>query len=295
MELIRFSGWFALAVSTFSISELSSMAEDNGTNQDKSSYTLFHPTPKSLMRELNTDRPDKTESPYTVDAGHYQIESDIFTYTHDRTTAGGADTTVNSWSYGTLNLKAGLCNRSDFQIVLNPYNRVRTADGVASAVTKQSGFGDVTLRLKVNAWGDDDGKTAFGIMPFVKIPSNQDGLGNDAVEGGLIFPIAVSLPWGWDLGAMTEFDWNRDADDRSYHTEFVNSITFDHDIIGKLGGYVEFFSDVSTERHFAWVGTFDVGLEYRFTENIQLDGGVNLGVTDSADDIDPFLGISIRF
>jgi hypothetical protein len=35
---------------------------------DKSQFHLFNPTPKALMRELSTDRPDQTESPYTVDA-----------------------------------------------------------------------------------------------------------------------------------------------------------------------------------------------------------------------------------
>jgi len=44
---------------------------------DKSSFHFFNPTPRSLMRELSTDRPDKTESAYTVDAGHFQIESDL--------------------------------------------------------------------------------------------------------------------------------------------------------------------------------------------------------------------------
>jgi hypothetical protein len=43
-----------------------------------------HPTPPDLMRELNTDRPDKTEGPYTVDAGHVQIEMDLASYTYDR-------------------------------------------------------------------------------------------------------------------------------------------------------------------------------------------------------------------
>ena len=295
IESGKFNQRLAAGVIFFCISAMAAIAEDAGTNQDKSGYTLFNPTPVALMRELNTDRPDKTESPYTVDAGHYQVESDFFTYTHDHTTAGGADTKVDSWSFATLNLKAGLNNRSDFQIVLNPYNRVRTSDRVAHTVTDQSGFGDVMLRLKVNAWGDDGGKTAFGVMPFIKLPSNQDGLGNHAVEGGLIFPIAISLPASFDLGAMTEFDWNQNSADHDYHTEFVNSITLDHDIVGKLGGYVEFFSDISTESHSTWVGTFDVGLEYQVTENIQVDGGVNIGVTDSADDIDPFIGISIRF
>ena len=43
---------------------------------DKSIYTLFHPTPREWMREMSTDRPDQTESPNTVDAGHFQVELD---------------------------------------------------------------------------------------------------------------------------------------------------------------------------------------------------------------------------
>src|SRR4051812_28837051 len=41
---------------------------------DKSGYTLFNPVPANLMRDLSPDRPDVTESPYTVDAGHVQAE-----------------------------------------------------------------------------------------------------------------------------------------------------------------------------------------------------------------------------
>src|SRR2546423_6881645 len=51
---------------------------------DKSRYTLFNPTPRSLMRELSADRPDITETPYTVDAGHFQLEMDILRYSYDR-------------------------------------------------------------------------------------------------------------------------------------------------------------------------------------------------------------------
>ena len=51
---------------------------------DKSAYTLTNRTPEAQLRELNTDRPDLTESPYTVDAGHFQIEMDLVTFTDDR-------------------------------------------------------------------------------------------------------------------------------------------------------------------------------------------------------------------
>ena len=76
---------------------------------------------------------------------------------------------------------------------------------------------------------------------------------------------------------------------------FVNSITFSHNLVGKLAGYVEFFSEVSTGRDARWVGTVDLGLTYGLTDNLQLDAGINLGVTESADDLNPFLGLSWRF
>ena len=50
---------------------------------DKSRFTLFNPTPRALMRDMDTDRPDTTESPYTVDAGHVQIEFSLTEYARD--------------------------------------------------------------------------------------------------------------------------------------------------------------------------------------------------------------------
>jgi long-subunit fatty acid transport protein len=37
------------------------------------------------------------------------------------------------------------------------------------------------------------------------------------------------------------------------------------------------------------------GLTYAVTENLQLDAGVNVGVTSAADRFNPFVGISTRF
>jgi hypothetical protein len=261
---------------------------------DKSHYHLFKPTPVELMRPMSTDRPDKTESPYTVDAGHFQIESDLISYATDHDEAGGADLHGDGWGT-SLNLKAGLCNFSDFQVVLFPYTRVRTDDRVARTVSRQSGFGDVLTRLKVNLWGNDGGACAGAVMPFVKWPTSQDQLGNRAIEGGLIIPVTFELGAGFSCGVMTEFDWMQDGGSRDYHPEFINSITVARDIVGDLGAYVEFWSLVSAETGADWVGTVDIGFTYALTENIQFDTGVNIGVTDSASDWNPFLGFSVRF
>ena len=140
---------------------------------DKSGYHLFNPTPRVLMRELNTDRPDKTESPYTVDAGHFQIEMDVFNYTYDRRNPDRSDVRAESLAIAPVNLKVGLCNRVDLQLVLETYSSVRIHDRDAGTVEKHRGFGDVILRMKINLWGDDGGSTAFGVMPYVKLPSKD--------------------------------------------------------------------------------------------------------------------------
>lgn len=262
---------------------------------DKSGHHLLHPVPREQLRELNTDRPDKTESPYTVDAGHFQLELDLVSYTHDRDQSSGGDTRTDAFAVMPLNLKAGLLPNVDLQVILETYHHVRIHDRAANTVDRHAGFGDVTTRLKVNLWGNDGGRTAFALMPFVKFPSNQDGLGNSSVEGGLILPLAVELPHGFSLGLMTEVDCLRNDAGPGQHASFVNSITLSHDLLGPLGGYVEFFSEVSTERNTPWVGTVDLGLTWGLTANLQLDAGINVGVTKSADDLNPFIGLSVRF
>lgn len=266
-----------------------------GESPDKSGYNLFRPTPDALLREMATDRPDKTESAYSVDAGHYQIEMDLLSYTYDRSSAGGERLTTKALAIAPINLKVGVLNNVDLQIVAETYNIQRTKDRDTNSSTRVSGFGDLLLRCKTNLWGNDGGPSALSVMPFVKIPTAQSDLGNGALEGGIIFPFAMDLPADWGFGAQAEVDWLQDANRSDYHPEFLNTVTVSHDIAGKLGGYVELFSNVSTERGAKWIATFDFGFTYAVTRDIQFDAGVNIGLTDAADDLNPFIGLSMRY
>ena len=260
---------------------------------DKSQYHLLNPVPSDLMREMSTDRPDQTESPHTVDAGHFQVEMDFVNATFDRDRSGGADVRTSSWGT-SLNLKAGLLNNVDIQLVLDPYVNSRLEDRVAGTVDKASGFGDVQTRLKINLWGNDSGTTAFAVMPFIKWPLAESSLRNGKTEGGVIFILGCDLPGGWGSAVMTETDFVSNGLG-GYETEFVNSITFSHEIIGPLGAYVEFFSVVSTAADSKWQGQADLGFTFSINKNTALDWGCNFGVTDSAPDFNPFLGLSFRY
>ena len=244
-------------------------------------------------REMSTDRPDKTESPYTVPKGMIQLESDLAALTYDKHNTERA--TLSAWNFGSLNAKIGLADNVDLQVVFDGYLNENIKDRVTGASSRHDGVGDLTTRLKINLWGNDGGSTALALMPFVKAPTASHGLGNDGVEGGLIIPLAVELPGGWGMGVMTEFDITADEAGGGHHAEFVNSVTFGHDITEKLGGYVEFWSLISAENSSDWEGTVDVGLTYALTDNLQLDAGCNFGITEAAEDVHPFVGISYRF
>lgn len=271
------------------------MASSAWGQVDKSNFTLFNPTPREHMREMSTDRPDKTESPYTVDAGHFQIEADLVTYTQNKTEDAGIETKSKSFGVLVTNVKIGLTNAMDFQAVITPYASEET-EVTGSETDKKSGFGDTTLRLKYNLFGNDGGDIAMGLMPFIKVPTHSHrDMGNDQVEGGLILPISLSLPRDWSMGLMSQVNAMKNEADNKYHTEFVSSLTFSHDLSANWGGYVEFYSQSSNEVGAEWVGTADAGVTYGMTPDLQWDFGVNLAATMSADDYNPFVGVSARF
>ena len=64
--------------------EQQSAPESAATTPGKDQYNLFNPTPDWLLRPFSTDRPGKTHSALTVDAGHFVFEGDLWNYTWDR-------------------------------------------------------------------------------------------------------------------------------------------------------------------------------------------------------------------
>ncbi|MEO6003365.1 MAG: transporter [Opitutus sp.] len=263
----------------------------------KEAFTWWNPTPANLLRELSTDRPDKTECPFTVDAGHIQIELDAAVYSRDHDTSDGADSVESTWTFAATNLKVGLTNNSDVQFVFEPLVITKSDDHLVQPAQheRSTAFSDVTVRYKRNFWGNEGGPSTLAIMPFVKLPIHGHGIGSDAAEGGVILPYSHDLPNGWGLGVQTELDVNKNSSGHGYHAAYVNSITAGHPITDKLEGYAELFSEHSAERGARWVGTADFGLTYSPTSDLQLDIGVNIGISPAATDVEFFTGLSRRF
>jgi len=239
-------------------------------------------------RPFSTDRPDVTESPYTVEPGRFQLELSFVEYTRDDTHA------VRTEGLLVLpaNLKVGLLKNLDLQLVLSPYQSVRTRGGGAS--TRDTGLSATELRAKLNLWGNDGGRTAFAVMPFVRFPTGSEGLRDRHLSGGLILPLAVQdLPGGFDLGTMAELDVSRETG--SFQMDFIHSVTCGHDLVkDKLRGYVEYVGVAPLRSGHSYLAFFDTGATYAVSSGVQLDAGVNLGLSREAEDFTLFAGVSFR-
>jgi len=264
------------------------------TLPDKSGYNLFNPTPGKYMRELSADRPDKTDCPFTVDAGHFQLEMDFANFTYNVPNSERGNVQSKEYQIAPMNLKIGVLNNLDFQLVLMPWQEERTEGKSAGVVAQKSGFGDVIPRLKINLMGNDGGFFALALIPFVKLPTSQDHLGNGSAEGGVGIPFAFDVP-NWDVGFQTTFNCAHDDVGNGCHAEFENSVSLGHAIIGRLSYHAEFFSSVSAEKNSNWIGTFDTWFTYQTGKNVCLDTGVDIGVTRSADDWHPWTGMTWRY
>jgi hypothetical protein len=232
------------------------------------------------LRPLSTDRPDITESPYSVDRGHFQVECDLARYTRD-----GDD---GEWSLGQFNLKYGVFDQVDVQLVVQ---------SVAGAPTEEGhdfGFGDTALRVKINLFGNDEGPAALALMPWIGAPTGA-ARGSEAVEGGLIVPFGFELPLDFSGGLMVEADAINDELDDDYHLELVTTQTVGRAVAGGLGAFLEAVQVYSTEPDTGYAVLFDGGPSYLVTERFQLDAGGGFGVTDAAPDWFTFAGASAKF
>lgn len=238
-------------------------------------------------REMRTDRPDDTESPFTVDRGHVQIESDFLAFTRNREDGVRSRT----WSAAAFNIRYGTTTNTEVGIFVAPWNRIMV-DGGGLPRSTTTGFGDITLRGKINFQGNDAGEWGTGLMADLTLPTAAKGFGDDVVSGAVALPIAKTLGEGWDLGAMTRVGFVPGRHGTRDRTLFENTVTVGHDFTSQVGMYVELASVAGDGSH---VASFNLGFTLRPNSDLQFDAGTRIGISRAADDLSLFTGITRRF
>ena len=245
-------------------------------------------TDAPAVTPICTDRPTKANSPCTVPAGSVQIETDVINWT--RLGAPGVQTDTVLYTNPTV--KYGLGNATDIELNIAPYETIRTRAG--GVVDIEGGVGDLYLRVKQLLTAPSS-KVQVALIPYVKAPTARLGVGNGRVEGGVIAPVAFTLPQGVTITAQPEVDVLADATRGGRHAQLVGIVNFAKSI-GKATLYAELWSaqnydPARTVRQYS----ADVMAACLIAPTVQIDAGGSFGLNRLTPAAQLFVGLSTRF
>ena len=257
---------------------------------DSAHFSWRKPVPRNLLRELQPDRPGVTESPFTVDAGHAQVEVDAF-----RLSNSGRDEEqrTRDWHLAYAMLKFGLSRRTDIQAELPLYSNTKQRPADAEQwQERHAGFGDIALRVKHNFIGDDQqGHFAMSVIGYVRLPTGG-AVGKGAAEYGVVLPVDVELGENFNLEAQLESDLSYDREQGQRYARLQPSMALEWDVTKRLGLLTEGFMRWNSLSH-SWQSGANIAPFFKITRNFELDAGTQLAL-DRRSEHEYFVGFTLR-
>lgn len=262
-------------------------AQNPARGEKVDGYSIFNPTPPDSMRKLNPDRPGITESPYTVEPGHIQLEADFVRLLTGRSQGMRSRT----WQVAPLVIKLGITDQIDFQVGVEPFATEKGTSPEDPAERRNS-FRDLTLRVKRNIIGDDDEtRAALGVTGFVRLPIGGDR-SSSGTEMGLIVPFNYHLTDTWDISAQLEGDRNYDPESGRHYFQLVPAVTAEHSLTDALGVFGEVLGRWNAREN-SWQAILNVGPKIQLSKNAQLDFGTIVPFTSDTEH-EFFVGITVK-
>lgn len=241
--------------------------------------------------ELVTDRPDQTESAFTVAPRMFQLELGAG-YGEQRN-----DSTKTIFqSIPQALLRLGLARGFEIRLGIPGLEIEETSSATGSTDTR--GLVDATFGFKV-VIEEERGlipQTAF--LGTLIVPSGDNELTSDRADPAFRFvfsnTLSSRLSLGYNLGMvwLTESDEPGVQDTLSY---FDWTVALGISASKRVGCFVEVFGLSPIEGDRGSITAFDTGVTYLLTPRLQLDASGSIGLSDSAPDWALGLGLSFRF
>lgn len=229
-----------------------------------------------------------TEWPATVAPGRFLLEMDAISLTLDR--EGGDKFTA--FGAASTFLSVGVAQHWDIQVGAELFITQKADRGGLS--DRNSGIGDVYFRTKWRFHENKETGAAAAVIPYVKIPTNSGGVGNDSVEGGVIVPWHANLAGGLVMYAMVELDLLRNDADDGYDTHWFGSMALSREVTSRVGIYAELAGGKSSGGS-PGEATLGGGVKLNVSETIWWDFAVYRGLSRGAADWNPVVRFNWGF
>jgi hypothetical protein len=237
---------------------------------------------------LCTDRPTKSTGTCTADHGHVQIESDLVSFSQSHE----GDVTATTWVLLNPTVKYGVTDSMDVEAAAALAVESRTSSTHTSDWT--SGIGDLYLKLKQRFALNE--RTDLAVMPVVKLPTARHGVGNGAVEWGLLTPLIVRLNDDWTLNLSPEIDRLKNVSGSGYHTASAQLVNLGRSLPHDFSISFEWWSGWDSDPSGSTRQTsFDVGLAWLASRDVQFDLGINRGLNAATPRVQAYLGVAKRY
>ncbi|HYV91476.1 MAG TPA: transporter [Chitinophagales bacterium] len=222
---------------------------------------------------IQTDRPDQTETPFTVPKNHFQVENGF--------SVEQTDNITKSFTEPSTLFKYGL--NDHFEVGL-----ITEFTTIKSNLTI-FGLSPVTVRFKEKITDEKGVLPTTSFIGYLTIPHfATDNLKVTYFAPAFRFTmqhtLSEKISIGYNLGA--------ERDGESAEPAFIYTLTTGYSISDKVGAYAEIYGFVpqsSKADH-----RFDCGLNYLLRTNILLDISGGTGLTHNAPDYYLALGFSFR-
>ncbi|MDG1757186.1 MAG: transporter [Bacteroidia bacterium] len=234
--------------------------------------------------QIETDRPDFTESPNTVPKGALQVETGVIIENDKIDNLGGSIEYLN-FTLNTTLIRYGLLENLELRFNWANNRNEETQNrliqgGIDSNFSSvNSGFETSFVGFKTNLFKKD--KISIGFLGHLYIPDLSSGdfkADNQKVASELLFPISCQITERFGMAAQYGINW----DGFSPNPTTSYTLSFGYAITDQLNCYLEpygFLSNNGEELHFV-----NGGFTYLVNDNFQLDLTGGFGLNEEATD-----------
>jgi Putative MetA-pathway of phenol degradation len=223
--------------------------------------------------EIQTDRPDVTNSSFVVPTGSLQAENGI------NLTARGASRSIDGTN---TRIRLGVAHCTELLVDLPDY--FRPARG-----RDPTGFSDVMPALKMQL-GPLPGDVVFSATAGLGFPTGASRISGHGYNPYVQFPWSREIGGGWSLSGMFTQFWFA-----GQKSNAISEVTFvvEREVGAHADLFVEHVGDYSN--HGGPSQLINTGGAYRFTATQQIDFHAGFGLTNRAPSYIFGLGYSVRF
>jgi Putative MetA-pathway of phenol degradation len=210
---------------------------------------------------IQTDRPDQTETPFTVPKNHFQMENG---FSFERT-----NNSTKSYTGPSILFKYGLNDHFEVGLITE-FATIKSDQTI-------SGLNPVTIRIKEKIADENGILPTTSFMAYLTIPHfATENLKTTYFAPAFKFTMQHTLSDKFSIGYNLGLEW----DGESPYPIFIYTFTNDYSISDKIAVFVEIYGfapQKSKADH-----RFDYGLSYLLRSNVSLDISGGIGLTHNA-------------